>query len=85
MQPITREQLHSFRVPPRAITLWWLGQTGFLVNNVSEAAQAVNRLGDIDRNACRQRVRECFSIETMVMAYERVYTRIFEMEAAKPS
>jgi glycosyltransferase involved in cell wall biosynthesis len=59
------------------------GQTGFLVNNVSEAVQAVKRLGDIDRNTCRQRVREFFSIDTMVEAYERVYQTIFEQEAKR--
>jgi glycosyltransferase involved in cell wall biosynthesis len=57
------------------------GQTGFLVDNVHEAVQALERLGEIDRRACRQRVRECFSIETMVEAYERVYHTIFELEA----
>jgi glycosyltransferase involved in cell wall biosynthesis len=57
------------------------GQTGFLVDNVHEAVQALERLGEIDRRACRQRVRECFSIETMVEAYERVYQKIFELEA----
>jgi glycosyltransferase involved in cell wall biosynthesis len=59
------------------------GQTGFLVNNVGEAAEALKCLGDIDRSVCRQRVRECFSIETMVKAYERVYQTIFELEAKK--
>jgi glycosyltransferase involved in cell wall biosynthesis len=59
------------------------GQTGFLVNNVGEAVQALKRLGDIDRNVCRQRVQACFSIETMVAAYERVYQRIFELEAKR--
>jgi glycosyltransferase involved in cell wall biosynthesis len=57
------------------------GQTGFLVDNVHEAVQALKRLGEIDRRACRQRVRECFSIATMVEAYERVYQTIFELEA----
>jgi glycosyltransferase involved in cell wall biosynthesis len=61
------------------------GQTGFLVNNVEEAARALKRVAEIDRNACRQRVRECFSIETMVEAYERVYQRIFDLEAARRS
>ena len=51
------------------------GQTGFLVNNVSEAVRALERLSEIDRSACRQRVQQYFSIETMVEAYERVYAR----------
>jgi glycosyltransferase involved in cell wall biosynthesis len=59
------------------------GQTGFLVNNVDEAVGSLKRLDEIDRNACSQRVRECFSVETMVKAYERVYQTIFEMEAAR--
>ena len=56
------------------------GQTGFLVNNVHQAVEALERLGEIDRNACRQRVQQCFSIETMVEAYERVYGAIFALE-----
>jgi glycosyltransferase involved in cell wall biosynthesis len=59
------------------------GRTGFLVNNAGEAARALLRVGEIDRSACRQRVRECFSIETMVAAYERVYQTIFELEAKR--
>ncbi|MFN0166878.1 MAG: glycosyltransferase family 4 protein [Bryobacteraceae bacterium] len=61
------------------------GQTGFLVNTVAEAAQAVRWVGEIDPAACRTRVLQCFSIETMVEAYERVYARIFDLEAAKRS
>src|SRR5207248_11060195 len=30
-------------------------QTGFLVNNVDEAVRSLKRVGEIDRNACRQR------------------------------
>ena len=61
------------------------GQTGFLVNNVNEAVRTLKRLGEIDRNACRQRVQECFSVETMVKAYERVYQTIFDLEATRRS
>jgi glycosyltransferase involved in cell wall biosynthesis len=61
------------------------GQTGFLVNSASEAARALKRLPEIDRRACRQRVQKCFSIKTMVEAYERVYATIFEREARRPS
>src|SRR5271168_1154258 len=56
------------------------GQTGFLVDNVREAVEVLGRLSEIDRGACRRRVEHCFSIETMVKAYERVYERIFELE-----
>jgi hypothetical protein len=59
------------------------GQTGFLVNNVNEAARVLERLSEIDRGVCRQRVQQCFSIKTMVEAYERVYSTIFDLEEKK--
>src|ERR1035438_9385943 len=59
------------------------GQTGFLVDNVHEAARALERVSAIDRGACRQRVQERFSIVAMVEAYERVYQTIFELEALR--
>jgi len=59
------------------------GQTGFLIHNVAEAVRAVGRISEIDRPACRRRVREHFSIETMVDGYERVYSTIFDLEAKK--
>ena len=59
------------------------GQTGFLVNNVSEAVRAVGRVSEIDRSACRSRVRQYFSIEKMVEGYERVYSTIFDLEAKR--
>jgi glycosyltransferase involved in cell wall biosynthesis len=57
------------------------GQTGFLVDNVSEAVRALELVCEIDPAACRERVQRLFSIETMVEAYERVYAMIFEREA----
>ncbi len=59
------------------------GKTGFLVENVNEAVRALERLSRIDRRACRERVRQRFSVETMVEGYERVYSTIFDLEAAK--
>lgn len=53
------------------------GGTGFLVRNVAEAVAAVGRVSEIDRTACRQRVQERFSIDTMIDGYERVYAQIF--------
>ena len=59
------------------------GQTGFLVNNVAEAVRVLGRLSEIDRQACRNRVSQHFSIDTMVEGYERVYATIFDLEAKK--
>src|ERR1700678_1647734 len=50
------------------------GRTGFLVNNAQEAVRCLDRLSEIDGNACRRRVLQRFSIETMVTAYEQVYS-----------
>jgi glycosyltransferase involved in cell wall biosynthesis len=61
------------------------GQTGFLVNNVNEAVRALERLAEIDRGACRQRVQQCFSVKSMVEAYEQVYSTMFDLEAKKQS
>ena len=61
------------------------GQTGFLVNSVDEAVQALGSLPAIDRQVCRQRVRQHFSKEAMVQSYEQVYQTIFELEARKHS
>lgn len=52
------------------------GETGFLVNNVSEAVAAVARIGEIDRKACRRRIEALFSVEKMVKGYEAVYDQI---------
>jgi glycosyltransferase involved in cell wall biosynthesis len=61
------------------------GRTGFLVDDVNQAVEALARLAEIDRSACRERVRQRFSIETMVEAYERVYATIFDLEANRKS
>jgi glycosyltransferase involved in cell wall biosynthesis len=59
------------------------GVTGFLVNDVAEAVRALDGVPFIKDRACRRRVEERFSIATMVEAYERVYTKIFELEKAE--
>jgi glycosyltransferase involved in cell wall biosynthesis len=59
------------------------GQTGFLVDNIKEAVRAVGRISEIDRSACRGRVQQYFSIQTMVEGYERVYSTIFDLEAKR--
>ncbi len=60
-------------------------QTGYLVNSVDEAAEAVGKIDRIDRKKCRQRVEENFTIDKMVSGYEKVYEEIFRREEKKLS
>lgn len=59
------------------------GKTGFLVNNVAEAVQALQRISEIDGAACRKHVNRHFSIGKMVDGYESVYKQIFAAESGK--
>src|SRR5580765_618429 len=61
------------------------GETGFLVDNVADAVRALGRIPEIDRRACRSRVQQNFSINTMVDGYERVYSTIFDLEEKRRS
>jgi len=58
-------------------------ETGYLVNDVAEAAEAVGKIERIDRRKCRQRVEENFTIDKMVEGYEKVYEEIFRRETEK--
>lgn len=52
------------------------GVTGFLVDSQDEAVAAIERVGEIDRAACRQAVAERFSIERMADEYLALYRRV---------
>ncbi len=52
------------------------GVTGFLVDSVEEAVAAIERIGEIDRAACRRAVAERFSVDRMADAYIALYRRI---------
>jgi glycosyltransferase involved in cell wall biosynthesis len=56
------------------------GETGFVVASMHEAVEAVKRVPQIDRRACRRRVEENFTIDKMVEGYEKVYAQIFQIE-----
>lgn len=59
------------------------GKTGFLVNDVEQAAQAVAKIDKISRSDCRKHVEQNFTIDKMVEGYEKVYEEIFRREQAK--
>jgi glycosyltransferase involved in cell wall biosynthesis len=52
------------------------GITGFVVDDVARAIDAVGRVGRLDRRAVRARVAERFSRDRMVDDYLRVYERV---------
>ncbi|WP_267394535.1 MULTISPECIES: glycosyltransferase family 4 protein [unclassified Sphingomonas] len=52
------------------------GVTGFLVDSEAEAIEAVARLPEIDRAACRAAVADRFTVERMADRYLELYRRI---------
>lgn len=52
------------------------GKTGFLVNNVDEAVEAISQVTDIDRSYCRSWAVSKFSINKITEDYIRVYDNI---------
>jgi glycosyltransferase involved in cell wall biosynthesis len=47
------------------------GLTGYVVENHSQMVEAVKKIGAINREDCRRRVEENFTIEKMIDAYEK--------------
>jgi glycosyltransferase involved in cell wall biosynthesis len=49
------------------------GHTGILVDDVPRMAEAVRRVGEIDRHTCRENVEKRFSAEQLVETYEHAF------------
>ncbi|MCH7505521.1 glycosyltransferase family 4 protein [PVC group bacterium] len=56
------------------------GVTGFLVCDVEGAVKSLDRIPELDRNQCRKRVEDHFSLPVMVSQYEKIYQKIFDLE-----
>lgn len=52
------------------------GKTGFLVDNIEEAADSLSQIENINRADCRQWAASNFSTEKMIDGYEAVYKKI---------
>jgi glycosyltransferase involved in cell wall biosynthesis len=52
------------------------GETGFVVEDEREMAAAVERLGQIDPEHCRESARERFDVSAVAEAYEQAYERV---------
>jgi len=58
------------------------GTTGFLADDDAGLIDAIGRLGEIDRGACRDHIRQSFSVEGMCERYVAVFER--EITFRKP-
>jgi glycosyltransferase involved in cell wall biosynthesis len=52
------------------------GVSGFVVNSVEEAANAVSRLSDLDRAAVRAAFETRFAVERMTRGYLKIYASL---------
>lgn len=52
------------------------GKTGFVVETLKEAIEAIEKISAISRINCRRYVEKNFTVEKMVDNYERVYEKI---------
>ncbi len=59
------------------------GVSGFIVDDIEGAVEAVRRLDEIDRAACRGAFEERFSVERMAREYLEAYERL--VQAVPPS
>jgi glycosyltransferase involved in cell wall biosynthesis len=55
-------------------------KTGFIVDSLTEMAEAVGKIGTIKRTACRQHVEEYFSNQRMITAYEAIYKKVIRSQ-----
>jgi glycosyltransferase involved in cell wall biosynthesis len=61
------------------------GVTGFVCEDLSEMAAAVERLGEIDRQRCRASFEERFTADRMARDYVALYEQIIEDRVATTS
>ncbi len=61
------------------------GVTGFVVDTVDQAVKAVERLGALDRAACRRVFEERFTVERMARDYLRLYAKVTRSSVHLPA
>lgn len=60
------------------------GVTGFIVEGLEEAVQAVQRVEQLSRRRCRQVFEERFTASRMARDYLRVYQRLIKQRSGEP-
>jgi glycosyltransferase involved in cell wall biosynthesis len=54
------------------------GQTGFIANNLDEAVEAVRRVPEIDRRACRSVFEKRFTASRMANDYMKAFDQMVQ-------
>jgi glycosyltransferase involved in cell wall biosynthesis len=60
------------------------GVTGFVVNSIARAAQAVGRVSELSRRRCREVFEERFSAARMAHDYLAIYQRLLQQRTPAP-
>jgi glycosyltransferase involved in cell wall biosynthesis len=58
------------------------GVTGFVVDDIEEMTEAVDKIGTIDRAACRAHALSKFSAKRMADDYEELYRKLLTLDAS---
>ena len=61
------------------------GETGYVVQSLDQAVEALGNIGQIDRAACRRRVEKLFSVEAMADGYLDAYRMILGEDRVHPA
>lgn len=75
---IVRDGLTGFIIDPDNEDRQGKGTWVIKKKGIEGLVEAVKRIGEIDRRACRQHVQDNFTVEKMVEGYERVYHKILD-------
>ncbi|MFN7088761.1 MAG: glycosyltransferase family 4 protein [Candidatus Paceibacteria bacterium] len=57
------------------------GKTGFVVENMTQMAKAFKKIDQMKRQDCRKWAEERFSVERMVLDYEKAFYKIIQKES----
>jgi glycosyltransferase involved in cell wall biosynthesis len=56
------------------------GSTGFIVQDLEDAVEAVRRVPELSRARCREVFEQRFTVERMANDYLQVYTRLINCQ-----